>query len=110
MHTASSALRTCSAYASASEYTATERTPSRRRVPCTRHAISPRFAIRTLSNTVDSRVPEQQPDRRRVVRVAWIVQLRAVADQADHVHVRAHLDVLAAGGDAVFERQLAVGR
>mmetsp|Transcript_5983 Transcript_5983/g.17310 ORF Transcript_5983/g.17310 Transcript_5983/m.17310 type:complete len:164 (+) Transcript_5983:1925-2416(+) len=35
---------------SASEYTATVRTPSRRHVRITRHAISPRLAIRILSN------------------------------------------------------------
>ncbi len=46
-----SASRTCLAPASASECTATERTPSRRRVRITRQAISARFATRTLPNT-----------------------------------------------------------
>src|SRR5712691_4872569 len=37
---------------SASEYTATVRTPSRRAVRITRQAISPRLAIRILPNTL----------------------------------------------------------
>src|SRR6516165_4831778 len=48
--TASSQSATWRLPASASEYTATVRTPSRRAVIATRHAISPRFAIRILVN------------------------------------------------------------
>src|SRR3546814_2227718 len=47
---ASSARRTCCASASASEYTATVAMPSRRAVRITRHAISPRMAMRIFSN------------------------------------------------------------
>src|SRR5215470_10758363 len=50
MRYASSQTATCSASTSASEYTATVRTPIRRAVRATRHEISPRFAIRILSN------------------------------------------------------------
>src|SRR6267378_2623510 len=51
MRRASSARLTWRALRSASEYTATVRTPSARAVRITRHAISPRLAIRTLPNT-----------------------------------------------------------
>src|SRR5205814_3626422 len=47
---ASSQSVTCKAPTSASEYTATVRTPIRRAVRATRQAISPRLAIRILSN------------------------------------------------------------
>src|SRR5579872_7327349 len=52
MRTASSANATCCAPASTSEYTATVVIPSLRAVRITRQAISPRFAIRTLVNTL----------------------------------------------------------
>src|SRR5438309_3592121 len=51
MRCASSACLTWRALRSASEYTATVRTPSLRAVRITRHAISPRLAIRILPNT-----------------------------------------------------------
>src|SRR5437879_7225043 len=57
MRRASSARLTWLALRSASEYTATVRTPSRRAVRITRHAISPRFAIRILPNTSTSSPP-----------------------------------------------------
>src|SRR5262245_35177220 len=50
MQTASSAIATCSASRSASEYTATTRTPILRAVLIMRQAISPRFAIRIFLN------------------------------------------------------------
>src|SRR5258705_9515379 len=50
MRSASSARLTWRALRSASEYTATVRIPSRRAVRITRHAISPRLAIRILPN------------------------------------------------------------
>src|SRR5438105_15918528 len=50
MRRASSASLTWRALRSASEYTATVRTPSARAVRITLHAISPRLAIRTLPN------------------------------------------------------------
>src|SRR5690242_20246413 len=52
MRTASSANRTNGASTSASEYTATVAMPISRHVRMTRSAISPRFAIRTLSISV----------------------------------------------------------
>src|SRR5690606_18241540 len=51
--------------------------------------------------------PYQHLGRGRVVTVAGVVQLRAVGDQHDHVHVRGQLDILARRGDAVFEGQAA---
>src|SRR5512142_2878931 len=48
----SSASLTCSAVRSASEYTATAPMPMRFAVRITRQAISPRFAIRILRNTL----------------------------------------------------------
>src|SRR4051794_25669280 len=50
MRTASSAIRTCNASWSASENTATVRTPSRRQVRMIRQAISPRLAMSTDSS------------------------------------------------------------
>src|SRR5947207_15667176 len=50
MHTLSSASRTCMASASAVECTATVAMPSSLHARSTRRAISPRFAIRILSN------------------------------------------------------------
>src|SRR5262245_21008986 len=50
MHTLSSASRTCMASSSAVECTATERMPSSLQARRMRSAISPRFAIRILSN------------------------------------------------------------
>src|SRR3954453_22111804 len=61
MGTATSASRVCSAPASASLCTATERMPSVRRVRMTRTAISPRLATRTVSNTAQA-----PPSARRV--------------------------------------------
>ena len=51
MLTASSAISTCNALRSASEKTATVLMPIFFAELMTRHAISPRFAIRILSNT-----------------------------------------------------------
>src|SRR5688572_3030143 len=53
MQTSSSAKRTCSDSRSASECTATVRTPSSWQARLTRRAISPRFAIRTFLNKRD---------------------------------------------------------
>src|SRR2546430_13944698 len=56
MQTFSSAKRTCSASASAVEWTATDRSPSSRQARITRSAISPRLAMRTFLNTWWKRV------------------------------------------------------
>src|SRR4051812_3568718 len=52
MGRASSPVSPCSAWRSASEETATVRIPMRFAVRITRHAISPRLAIRILRNTL----------------------------------------------------------
>src|SRR5258705_11435784 len=52
MRRASSASATCRASRSASEYTATVRMPMSRAAVMTRHAISPRLAMRILRNTL----------------------------------------------------------
>src|SRR4249919_1165558 len=52
MHTDSSARRTYFASRSASECTTTVLMPSSRHARCTRSAISPRLAIRILSNSL----------------------------------------------------------
>src|SRR3977135_71709 len=54
MHTLSSESRTCMASASAVECTATVRMPSSLQARSTRKAISPRLAIRILSNMQSS--------------------------------------------------------
>ena len=41
------------------------------------------------------RVPDQDPDRRRVEAVAGIVDLRAIGDDAEHVHLGDQLDIVA---------------
>src|SRR5690606_17254750 len=67
MWTASSASRTCSARASASEWTATVAIPSRLAVRMIRQAISPRLAIRILLNIAPSllvRDPRRVQDSR----------------------------------------------
>src|SRR6478735_1241771 len=121
MQTLSSASRTWAAWASASEYTATEAMPSRRSVRMTRQAISPRLAISTFENRgingnslagsaseprafrETGSVPDQQLNWVRIVRVARVVELRAIRDQANHIHLRTHLDVPTAGADAVLK-------
>src|SRR6195952_2527890 len=68
MGTATSASRVCSAPASASLYTATERMPISRRVRITRTAISPRFATSTVSNIVST---PHRGSLRKTTRTCW---------------------------------------
>src|SRR5258706_11170794 len=105
MATASSACSTCSEWRSASEYTATDRTPMRRSVRMIRQAMAPRLAIRTLLN-----IPDQNLNRRRVIRITGVVELRAIADERQHVDFGAHFDVLARFGNTIFEGQPAFRR
>src|SRR4051812_3894973 len=64
MCTASSAILTCGARASASEYTATVAIPIARAVRITRQAISPRLAMRILENKlVSARRPVERHGR-----------------------------------------------
>ena len=53
-------------------------------------------------------VPEQKLHGGGVKAAAGIVQLRAVGDQDEHIHVRHHLYVLARAGNAVGEAQAPV--
>src|SRR3954447_12488669 len=57
MQTASSASSTCRAFLSASEYTATVAMPILRAVLMTRHAISPRLAMRIFLNMAKAPPP-----------------------------------------------------
>src|SRR5436305_616518 len=74
MCTASSAIRTWRALASASEKTATVAIPIRRAVLMTRHAISPRLAIRILVNMVAS--PRSHPEHAELRRRNRRIQRR----------------------------------
>src|SRR6476646_473056 len=82
MHTLSSASRTCIASASAVECTATVAIPSSLQARSTRSAISPRLAMRILSNTAASPGPAAAgpPSRAHRERLAERDRL-AVLDQ-----------------------------
>src|SRR3569832_3034713 len=68
MHTLASAIRTCIAVESAVECTATVEMPISRQARMMRSAISPRLAMRTLSNiSVDDAERLTELDRARVV-------------------------------------------
>src|SRR6266702_6863163 len=103
---ASSACVTCAEYRSASEKTATERISRRLSVRKIRHAISPRFATRTLCHIT---VPNEHLERGRVVGIARIVELRAIGDEHDDVDLGLHFDIVTRAGEAVGESQSAVG-
>src|SRR5688572_10990901 len=111
MRTASPALSTCRDARSASEYTAPDRTPRASSVRMIRQAISPRLATSTFSNMRGpvERVGDDHAHRRRVERVARVVDLRAVADHDEHVHLRAQVDVLSGRADPVDDAEAAVG-
>ena len=87
----------------------------RLRVRSMRQAMAPRLAIRTFLNMhtlVSSSVvsfPDEDLDGGGVVGVAGIVELRAVGDDDEGVHLGAELDVFACVGDAVGEGELAGG-
>src|ERR671920_804170 len=80
MQIASSAMRTCMASASAVECTATDWMPISRQARTTRSAISPRLAIRILSNiaSLDDHQGGAVFDRRAVLD----------EDALDHARVR----------------------
>src|SRR5262252_5409370 len=87
MQTSSSANRTCSEFSSASEYTATVRTPSSRHAQMMRSAISPRFAIRiflNMSGGLDGEQPLAVLNRLAVLDVR--VDDLAVVLRRDFVH------------------------
>src|SRR5688572_9280494 len=79
MRTASSAMRTCSASASASEWTATVAIPILRAVLMTRQAISPRFAIRIFPNI--SALPTPPASDLRAGHVAAAAHVAGAAGQ-----------------------------
>jgi hypothetical protein len=65
--------------------------------------------MRTFRNISVARVPDQHSNRRWVVSVARIVQLRTVADQSEHIHFRAKFDIFVGARDTVLEREAAFG-
>src|ERR1051325_2756574 len=87
MHTLSSASRTCMASSSAVECTATEGMPSSLQARRTRNAISPRLAIRILSNIAAScsggsgaarwqaTLPRSFDDHQRLAEFDWLAVL-----------------------------------
>src|SRR5688572_26806356 len=110
--------------------------PRRLSVRRMRQAMAPRLAINTLLNMarhlvcsarssrlgresatgrpagrwwISIRCPGEHAYRRGIVRVAGVVELRAVGDQYQYVHGRAHLHMPAGTGDAIGEGE-ATGR
>src|ERR1700687_5889183 len=79
MHTLSSAKRTCMASASAVECTATVGMPSSLQARSTRKAISPRLAIRILSN-IGPATPSFDDDQR----LAEFHRLAVLEKNLDH--------------------------
>src|SRR5258708_6482553 len=77
-----------------------------------RQAIAPRLAMRTRWNMAPLRspLPDEQADRRWVVSVAGVIELRTIRDEHEHVHLGAHLDVASGArhavgkGEAAFQR------
>src|SRR6056297_180707 len=95
MQMASSAMRTCIASASAVEWTATLATPISRQARITRRAISPRLAIRILSNMPVPRLFEDDEGGAVFDRCAVLDQNafhRAAARRRDVVHRLHRLD------------------
>src|ERR1700738_5540348 len=72
-----------------------------------RQAIAPRLAMRTLSNI---RYPNQNLERRWVIGVAGIVELRAIGNEHDEIHGGAHFHVLPRTAQSVGKSQAAVRR
>src|SRR4051794_32127478 len=97
MRTARSARRTCSAFSSAVEYTATASTPSSCSARITRTAISPRFATSTRENIGLERV-----QRRRLDRLEFEQEL-AVLDRLGVLDVNRAHDALRLGLELVHE-------
>src|SRR6218665_3984639 len=131
MHSALSACATWAESASASEYTATDPRARLRRLRMMRQAMAPRVAISTLSKPggggmgvgVFSRgggvlpvrasgagIPDDEFDRRRLVGIARVVQLRAVREQHPDIHLGAQFDILSGAGHAVGKLQPALRR
>src|SRR5690606_16570653 len=113
MHTASSASSTCSAPASASEYTATVAMPMRRAVRITRQAISPRLAIRIFLNMP----PPGRSERNVPVLAPRVVELLVLQHRQRAAHALARLvrhddvvdETARAGHERVGEARLVLG-
>src|SRR5256885_17055891 len=84
MHTLSSARRTCMASASAVECTATVGMPISLQARKTLSAISPRLAIKALSNIAVGGLPTLLDDRQRLAELDRL----AVADKDGGDHAR----------------------
>src|SRR5262249_59494159 len=82
MHTLSAASRTCIASASAVECTATVAMPSSLQARSTRNAISPRLAIRILSNIVLRPLPAPSLDDHQ--RLAELDRAAVLDQDLDH--------------------------
>src|SRR5947207_5095441 len=95
MHTLSSASRTCMASSSAVECTATDGMPSSLQARNTRNAISPRFAIRILSNIAAAlfRSRTHRTRRKNPAALARASKKRVLASLDDHQRL-AELDRL----------------
>ena len=60
----------------------------------------------------NARKPERKMDSRGLLVILAKIELdfRAIRNETEHVHLRAKLDVLAAGGNPVGKREAALGR
>src|SRR4029079_12313135 len=97
MQTLSSASRTCMAFASAVEWNANVAIPSSLQARSTRSAISPRLAMRILSNISPARTPSLDDHQRlavlnRLPVVEQDLRHRAGARGRDLVHRLHRLD------------------
>ena len=59
------------------------------------------------AGSVRRRVPDKNAYRRRVEAIAWVVDLRTVREDAQHIHFRDDIDVSARLGDAVYNGEVA---
>src|SRR5436190_2866064 len=100
MQTSSSAKRTCSEFASATEWTATVLIPSSRQAKMIRRATSPRFAIRIFLN-IQYRTEQAPPLHRRAARAP---PLHRRAEQAPPLQRRAEQapPLLCSDGEQAF--------
>src|SRR5437899_8622460 len=73
--------------------------------------MTPRFAMRTFWNIfLVSGIPDEHAEGCRIVCVTRIVQLWAIADERQNVHLGSQFDVYAGARDAVFKGKPAFGR
>src|SRR5262245_28364143 len=72
-----------------------------------RQAISPRLATNTLSNM--KLLADDDANGRGIETVTGVVDLRAVGDHYQRVHLRAHLEVLTWRRDPIDDPQAPIG-